>query len=225
VILTPDQDGKPDTGLAKNGNGEKMNYRQILNGIQKQLTKSVMLPQPSVDVKLEEEGDIHKKSIQTGLLDEGSKKEAMKSGQEKIEELRPDNPSKEAPISGETKADEKTLEEYKEDFLEMNVGSLTAIVRNAQAILESLEEEKVKENLTESWLQGKIAITEDYMTTIHDFVKYSPDNDDKEDMAPASLWENIRKKKLREGKNYRPAQPGDKDRPTPEALKRAQKKK
>ena len=225
MILTPDQNGKPDTGLAKTGNGEKMNYRQILNGIQKQLTKSVMLPQPSVDVKLDEEGDINKKSLQEGLSDEQSKKEAMKSGQEKIEELRPDNPSKDVPVSGETEADEKTLEEYKEDFLEMNIGSLTTIVKNSQSILESLEEEKVKENLTKGWLQGKIAITEDYMTTIHDFVKYSTDNDDKEDMAPASLWENIRKKKLREGKNYKPAQPGDKNRPTPEASKKAQKKK
>ena len=104
----------------------------------------------------------------------------------------------------------------------MNIGALTSIMRNAQAILESLNDEKVKENLTESWLQGKIAVTEDYMTTIHDFVKYSPSEDDKEDMTPASLWENIRKKKLREGKNYRPAKPGDKDRPTPEALKKAQ---
>ena len=38
----------------------------------------------------------------------------------------------------------------------------------------------------------------------------------------SSLWENIRKKKKRMGKNYRPAKPGDKDRPTKEALKRAQ---
>ena len=38
----------------------------------------------------------------------------------------------------------------------------------------------------------------------------------------ASLWENIRKKKQRMGKNYRPAKPGDKDRPTQEALKKAQ---
>lgn len=36
------------------------------------------------------------------------------------------------------------------------------------------------------------------------------------------LWENIRKKKEREGKNYRPAQPGDKDRPTLEQIKKAQ---
>ena len=40
--------------------------------------------------------------------------------------------------------------------------------------------------------------------------------------AMASLWENIRKKKQRMGKNYKPAKPGDKDRPTQEALKRAQ---
>ena len=119
---------------------------------------------------------------------------------------------------------EESLNEYKKDFLEMSVGSLNSIMRNAQSILMSLEDEKIKNNLTESWLQGKIAITEDYMTTIHDFVKFSPSDDDKEDMTPASLWENIRKKKLREGKNYKPAKPGDPDRPTPEALKRAQKK-
>lgn len=36
------------------------------------------------------------------------------------------------------------------------------------------------------------------------------------------LWENIRKKKEREGKKYKPAKPGDKDRPDPEAWKKAQ---
>jgi hypothetical protein len=36
------------------------------------------------------------------------------------------------------------------------------------------------------------------------------------------LWENIRRKKKREGKNYKPAKPGDKDRPTKEAWKKAQ---
>jgi cation diffusion facilitator CzcD-associated flavoprotein CzcO len=118
---------------------------------------------------------------------------------------------------------EDDINEYKKDFLEMSVGSLNSIMRNAQSILMSLEDEKIKNNLTESWLQGKIAITEDYMTTIHDFVKFSPSDDDKEDMTPASLWENIRKKKLREGKKYRPAKPGDKDRPNKDAWKKAQK--
>jgi len=36
------------------------------------------------------------------------------------------------------------------------------------------------------------------------------------------LWENIRRKKEREGKDYKPAKRGDKDRPDPEAWKKAQ---
>lgn len=39
------------------------------------------------------------------------------------------------------------------------------------------------------------------------------------------LWENIRNKKKREGKNYKPAKPGDKDRPSKEAYEKAQKSK
>lgn len=50
---------------------------------------------------------------------------------------------------------------------------------------------------------------------------------DKEEEAEAKkkgLWENIRDKKKREGKNYRPAKPGDPDYPDEKALKKAQKK-
>ncbi|NBO99210.1 MAG: hypothetical protein EBU90_03660 [Proteobacteria bacterium] len=36
------------------------------------------------------------------------------------------------------------------------------------------------------------------------------------------LWDNIRKKKERMGKNYKPAKPGDPDRPSKEAFKKAQ---
>jgi hypothetical protein len=36
------------------------------------------------------------------------------------------------------------------------------------------------------------------------------------------LWENIRKKKEREGKKYKPAKKGDKDRPDPKSWKKAQ---
>jgi hypothetical protein len=119
-----------------------------------------------------------------------------------------------------TKASNDNLEEYKQDFYEMNIGSLKAIVSHAQAILDSINDPKIKENLTESWLQGKIAITEDYMRTIHDFVKYVPSDDDDSYAADRpGLWENIRKKKEREGKDYKPAKRGDKDRPDPEAWK------
>jgi len=127
-------------------------------------------------------------------------------------------------LSSENETPEMELEEYKQDFLEMNIGSLNAIMRHAQELLNSLGDESVKNNLTESWLQGKIAITEDYMRTIHDFVKYVPSDDDNTFAADKpGLWENIRKKREREGKKYRPAKPGDKDRPDPEAWKKAQK--
>ena len=48
--------------------------------------------------------------------------------------------------------------------------------------------------------------------------------DEEWDIAEAKpgLWENIRKKKEREGKNYKPAKKGDPDRPDPEAWKKAQ---
>lgn len=39
------------------------------------------------------------------------------------------------------------------------------------------------------------------------------------------LWDNIRKKKKRMGDDYRPAKPGDKDRPDSKSWKKAQKKK
>jgi hypothetical protein len=81
----------------------------------------------------------------------------------------------------ENETPETELMEYKKDFLDMNIGSLRAIMKHAQSILEAVEtnDSTTKENLTESWLQGKIAITEDYMRTIHDFVKYVPSDDDK----------------------------------------------
>ena len=127
-------------------------------------------------------------------------------------------------LSSENETPETELNEYKQDFLEMNIGSLNGIMRSAQSILESLDDPTVKNNLTESWIQGKIAITEDYMRTIHEFVKYVPSDDDNAFAGDKpGLWENIRKKKEREGKKYRPSKPGDKDRPNPEAWKKAQK--
>jgi hypothetical protein len=89
----------------------------------------------------------------------------------------------------EEKVDEKfgqpveaaeTLEEYKKDFFEMSVGSLNSIKKHADNILMSLDNPMVKENLTESWLQGKIAITEDYMLTIHNYVMFVEESEENE---------------------------------------------
>jgi len=127
-------------------------------------------------------------------------------------------------LAEEMESPEDELNEYKEDFYEMSLGSLRAIAQHSQNILNSLDNPSVKENLTESWLQGKIAITEDYMRTIHDFIMYVSESDDTISAgAKPGLWDNIRKKKEREGKKYRPAEPGDKDRPDPKQWKKLTK--
>ena len=129
-------------------------------------------------------------------------------------------------VSSDENSSDNELVEYKQDFFDMSVGSLRAIAQHAQNILNALDNTIIKENLTESWLQGKIAITEDYMRTIHDFVMYVSESDDSISASDKpGLWENIRKKREKEGKNYRPAKPGDKDRPDPKQWKELTKSK
>ena len=70
------------------------------------------------------------------------------------------------------------LVDYTNEFLEMSMASIKAIRHHAHNILEHLDDDIVKENLTEPWLQGMIAITEDNMRTIHDFVMFSVETDD-----------------------------------------------
>lgn len=69
-------------------------------------------------------------------------------------------------------------------------------------------------------------LTEDnfYAPASDEYEDYEDEDEEEIDISEAKpgLWENIRKKKEREGKNYKPAKPGDKDRPDPEAWKKAQ---
>jgi hypothetical protein len=115
------------------------------------------------------------------------------------------------------------LEDYQAEFLGMSISSLKNILHNVSNILEHIDHDRVKQNLTEPWLQGMIAITENNMSTIRDFVILADETDDNSSEGASKnlpgLWENIRKKKEREGKKYKPAKRGDKDRPDPEAWK------
>jgi hypothetical protein len=126
--------------------------------------------------------------------------------------------------NAEVETTEQEMMEYKKDFYNMSVAALRVVATHATAILNSLENPMVAENLTESWLQGKIAITEDYMRTIYYFVMYvSEGADTTEGASKPGLWENIRRKKERMGKKYKPAKPGDKDRPDSEQWKKLTK--
>lgn len=65
-----------------------------------------------------------------------------------------------------------------------------------------------------------------YIPTEAEYVDFDePEEDWDIAVAKPGLWENIRKKKEREGKNYKPAKRGDKDRPDPESWKKAQESK
>ena len=124
----------------------------------------------------------------------------------------------------ENETPEMELEEYKMEFAEMSLSSLKAMYYHIGRILNSAENETVMENLTEPFLQGKIAVAEDYIRMIHDYLMYATETDDTSDAADKpGLWENIRKKRERMGKNYKPAKPGDKDRPDSEQWKRLTK--
>lgn len=124
----------------------------------------------------------------------------------------------------EVESPEMELMEYKKDFYDMSVGSLKAIMQHANSILSSLDNPTVNENLTAAHLQGMIAVVEDQMRGIHDFVMYVSESADTSDAgSKPGLWDNIRKKKQKMGKDYRPAKPGDKDRPDPDQWKKLTK--
>jgi hypothetical protein len=114
--------------------------------------------------------------------------------------------------------------EDEQETCDMVISALKNIVSNANAILNNSDMDRVKENLTEPWILGMIAVIEDNISTVHDFVKFSEQDADTnsagEKKNRPGLWENIRKKKEREGKDYKPAKPGDKDRPDPSQWKK-----
>ena len=63
---------------------------------------------------------------------------------------------------------------------------------------------------------------EDYVSADEVFYEESEIEEIDLSVAKPGLWENIRKKKDREGKKYKPAKKGDPDRPDPESWKKAQ---
>jgi hypothetical protein len=81
----------------------------------------------------------------------------------------------------EIESPEEELQDYKEDFYGMIVGSITSIEVHAENILNKLNDPMVKQNLTEPFLQQMAALAEDYMITIHNYVMFN-----KEDQSIAS---------------------------------------
>ena len=126
----------------------------------------------------------------------------------------------------EDETPEEELMDLKEDLAEMVIGSINAIKTHSENILNNLSNESVVENLSEPFLQQMAALAEDYVSTIHNYVMFSQEPPEEMEEAEAGkskgLWDNIRKKKKRMGKNYKPAPVGSPDRPTKDAWDKAQ---
>jgi hypothetical protein len=109
---------------------------------------------------------------------------------------------------------------------------------------EKITDQSVHSRLTNAGWHDKIAAMYHSSCQMQDFVMNAPLADDDKTMVAKEvdsdqvqtdlpidtksgnrpgLWDNIRKKKEREGKNYKPAKPGDKDRPDPEQWKKLSK--
>lgn len=73
----------------------------------------------------------------------------------------------------EDETPEQELQETKKDLYEMAVASIASIKSHADNILNSLEDMKVQENLTETWMQGKLAVAEDYLVSVHNYVMFN----------------------------------------------------
>jgi len=86
--------------------------------------------------------------------------------------------------------------------------------------------EEIKEFFSETGFTEELSEANFVVPNDEDYVDFG-ENTEEWDIAEGKpgLWDNIRKKKEREGKNYKPAKPGDKDRPKPDAWKKAQKPK
>ena len=71
---------------------------------------------------------------------------------------------------------EESSDDYKEDLFGMSAASISSIAQHAQNIVDAMEDPQVKKNLQEAWLQGRIAIAEENVLQIHNFVMFNKED-------------------------------------------------
>jgi hypothetical protein len=76
----------------------------------------------------------------------------------------------------ENESPEDELLETKKDLYNMAISSLASIKSHSDAILNSLNDLKVQDNLTETWMQGKLAVAEDYVVSVHNYVMFNKED-------------------------------------------------
>ncbi len=81
------------------------------------------------------------------------------------------------------------------EIYNMSVTSLKAICDQVSDILNAIElnNEQVKENLTEPWLYGKLAVVADYIQNVHHFLMFYQESDDKLEVSDLEAKQKIKK--------------------------------
>jgi hypothetical protein len=76
----------------------------------------------------------------------------------------------------ENESPEDELLETKKELYQMAMASIASIKTHAENILGSLNDLKVQDNLTETWMQGKLAVAEDYVVSVHNYVMFNKED-------------------------------------------------
>jgi hypothetical protein len=105
-----------------------------------------------------------------------------------------------------------------------NIDQRTAIcMSKATEFCDKIEAADFEYNINNFGYEEEIDEDNFYIPTEAEYVDFGEETEEWDvSIAKPGLWENIRKKKEREGKNYKPAKKGDPDRPDPKAWKKAQ---
>ena len=83
--------------------------------------------------------------------------------------------------------------------------------------------EHIQEHFSETGYTEELTEANFVVPAEEDYIDFGEETEEWDIAAERpGLWENISRKKQREGDKYRPAKPGDPDRPTQDQLKRAQ---
>jgi hypothetical protein len=81
----------------------------------------------------------------------------------------------------------ETMDDHDMEALEMSETQLSAIADKAEQLLEAMSDPEVADDILEPWIQNKLAILDDYMATIYDYIMYPSKQEQMQDQQNPNL--------------------------------------
>ena len=81
----------------------------------------------------------------------------------------------------------ETMDDRDMEAHEMSESQLSAIADKAEKILEAMSDPEVIDDILEPWVQNKLAIIDDYMATIYDYIMYPSTEEETQDQQNPNL--------------------------------------